>query len=131
MHRIQSQRVFSQNLNGHANPADASSVVSAEDVAQVDQVGCAVQRNIVLHTQVEFNVWLIGAMLPCYHKLQSAEGHLMTWGSTACCSQELHAQQSSMAVLSVLCMLCCIVRLTSSRSCCLLIVTQALMTVCS
>ena len=37
MHRIQSQRAFG-GMNGHTAAADTSSVVSAEDVAQVDQV---------------------------------------------------------------------------------------------
>lgn len=42
MHRIQSQRVFNGSMNGHANAAESSSVVSAEDVAQVDQASNAV-----------------------------------------------------------------------------------------
>lgn len=52
MHRIQSQRVFSQSLNGHATAAESSSVVSAEDVAQVEQVRnkCCVYR---LHRSVK------------------------------------------------------------------------------
>lgn len=37
MHRIQSRSAFGA-LNGHSAAAEASSVVSAEDVAQVDQV---------------------------------------------------------------------------------------------
>ena len=38
MHRIQSQRIFGQGMNGTSGPSDSASVVSAQDSAQVDQV---------------------------------------------------------------------------------------------
>ena len=37
MHRIQSQRMFGHAMNGTSGLADAASVVSAQDAAQVDQ----------------------------------------------------------------------------------------------